>query len=383
MRLKSFRAPTVAEAMKLVRDHFGDHAVIVSTQRSETDGVRVTAAIDQVDTEERASHISPTYDSGDVIEIISAALEFHGVPSALADRLLGISSNLLLDDAAAAMAVALDAAFSFQPFENKTDPLRAMLVGPPGAGKTVTLAKLAVRATFAKQNLTVISTDTVRAGGIDQLAAFTRLLKLPLLTAETPEELQEVMHQQSPDTHILIDAVASNNLVDSEMRDLQNFVQAAGVSPVLVLSTGLDCDEAKDIALTFREIGCQEMILTRTDANKRFGSALVAAHEAKLKFTEMTNTPHVTHGLTPMSPMSLARLMLPDTQSNRQIPVPGSRPAKPQSAPPHMPPQAQIPQPQQGKSPQPVHKPLVIRAREASSDQAAALPERATPAQQS
>jgi flagellar biosynthesis protein FlhF len=47
MRLKSYNAPTMAEAMRLVREELGDNAIIVSTQRSsDGQGVRITAALE-------------------------------------------------------------------------------------------------------------------------------------------------------------------------------------------------------------------------------------------------------------------------------------------------------------------------------------------------
>ena len=314
MRLKSFRAPTVAEAMKLVRDHFGDSAVIVSTQRgSNGEGVRVTAAVEDADFEtEIAERVQPS-DTVDTVDAISQALDYHGVPSGLADRLLSISSNLLLDDPAAALAVALDAAFAFEPMPAGRHERPIMLVGPPGTGKTVTLAKLAVRATFARQPLTVISTDTVRAGGIDQLAAFTRLLQIDLQTAEDPEQLAARIARAKHDDLILIDSVAANPLNQNEMSELSGFVQASGAEPVLVMNAGMDVTEAREIGLTFRAIGCARMMITRVDAVRRLGSILGLAHEARYKLSDMTNTPHVTHGLNRMSPMVLARMMLPES----------------------------------------------------------------------
>lgn len=314
MRLKSFRAPTVAEAMKLVRDHFGDSAVIVSTQRgSNGEGVRVTAAIEDSDFETDAAEFAQPTDAVDTVDAINQALDFHGVPSALADRLLSISSNLLLDDPAAALAVALDAAFAFDPLPAEGFDRPLMLVGPPGTGKTVTLAKLAVRATFARQPLTVITTDTVRAGGIDQLAAFTRLLQIELQTAEDPEGLSRRILQAKHDDLILVDSVATNPINATEMSELNSFIQASGAEPVLVLNAGMDAAEAREIGLAFRHVGCSRMLITRTDAARRLGSVLGVAHEARYKLSDTTNTPHVTHGLNRLSPMALARMMLPES----------------------------------------------------------------------
>ena len=52
MRLKTFNARTMSEAMKMVRDHLGEDAIIVSTQKGEGGkGVRLTAALDGADPE--------------------------------------------------------------------------------------------------------------------------------------------------------------------------------------------------------------------------------------------------------------------------------------------------------------------------------------------
>ncbi len=49
MRLKTFNAPTLAEAMEAVRAEMGDDAIIVSTQRgAEGGGARVVAALEDV-----------------------------------------------------------------------------------------------------------------------------------------------------------------------------------------------------------------------------------------------------------------------------------------------------------------------------------------------
>ena len=67
------------------------------------------------------------------------------------------------------------AALGFAPLpDGRGRPL--LLVGPPGAGKTLCCAKLATRAVLAGGAPLVVTTDGAKAGGAEQLAAFTRLL---------------------------------------------------------------------------------------------------------------------------------------------------------------------------------------------------------------
>ena len=47
MRLKTFSAPSMTEALKIVKEHFGEEAIIVSSKKADNgSGVCVTAAID-------------------------------------------------------------------------------------------------------------------------------------------------------------------------------------------------------------------------------------------------------------------------------------------------------------------------------------------------
>lgn len=328
MRLKSFRAATVAEAMQMVRDHFGDDAVIVSTHRGPgKEGVRVTAAVDdsKMDLDVQDSPGLVASDSIDAVEAISQSLDYHGVPSALTDRLLGIASNLLLEDPASALAVALDAALGFSPLP--VEPTRAplMFVGPPGSGKTVTLVKLAVKGIFARHPVSLITTDMVRAGGVEQLAAFARLLEVDCNTADSPEALQMAVGNCPHGDMVLIDSLATNPFDEAEMNELATWLRYSGAEPILVLSAGLDVLESEEIGKAFRRIGATKMVVTRLDMTRRLGSVLATAHAARLKLSDFTNSSQVTHGLTRASPLTLARLLLPRvavTDSGTDIPDP-------------------------------------------------------------
>ncbi len=68
-----------------------------------------------------------------------------------------------------------------------------MLVGPPGAGKTLTCAKLAARHVLRGAAPGVITADGQRAGASAQLAAFTGVLGLTLAVAPTPATLGKAL----------------------------------------------------------------------------------------------------------------------------------------------------------------------------------------------
>jgi flagellar biosynthesis protein FlhF len=333
VRLKSFHAPSMVEAMRLVRDALGDDAIIVAT-REEEGGVRLTAAIDDVeepllpplsshDPEPAIGDIGRDYSRNhgrgyrrepeiDVVDLICDALSRHGTPPLITDRLLNTIATYDTCDPMEALSGALDSIFTFQPLPLGRAPRPFMLIGPPGAGKTLTIAKLATRATMSGRKVGVITTDTARAGGVDQLAAFTKLLKLKLLAVEDTDALADALSVQRGVEQVLIDSAGRNPFDADDMNDLGDLLNAADLEPVLVLPAGCDAAEAAEVGSSFRELGARRLLLTRLDMTRRLGSLLAIAYEARLSFSDVSATPQVAEGLSALNPNSLARLLLPN-----------------------------------------------------------------------
>ena len=326
MRVKSFTADTTARAMNMVRDALGDEAIIVST-RTENDGsTMITAAIEPPQTSDPAANedfeeVEPLVFPGETEATIRQALTYHGVPPWLAGRLSKAAAALEQDGNAGtailALATALDDHFTFQTLATQWPAGPLLVIGPPGGGKTITAAKLCARECLAKRPVAAITADTRRAGGVEQLAAFTRILGIELTTAASPAELISAVDDVN-DAHarVIIDTPGVNPFDDDDMRIVLELVRAVEGSAVLVLAAGADPMEAADLARAYADIGAERMIVTRMDMARRFGALLAAADGAGLSFAEVSISAQVADGLTPVSPLALARLMLPHTEEN-------------------------------------------------------------------
>src|SRR5882672_5708607 len=169
MRLRTFTAKTMPEAMALVRDQLGIDAIILSTGRV-NGGISVTAATDPAETassrEAAPADRATPEPVNDPFEDLHETLIAHGTPAPIVERVLTAALERAAPDPLGALADGLAAVFSFAPLSERPVNRPLMLVGPPGAGKTVATAKLATRAVLAGRRPTVVSTDTVRAGGI-------------------------------------------------------------------------------------------------------------------------------------------------------------------------------------------------------------------------
>ncbi len=341
MRLKSFHAKSMSEAMRMVRQTLGDDAIIVATREEEGGGVRVTAAVEDDDLlmaqtrstqPARAARPMAVVEEEpeiDVGEVVADVLHRHGVPAALAEQLIDAAAGLDTDDPALALGAALDSMFTFSPLQDRRGGNKPLiLVGPPGSGKTLVVAKLAAQAVFRKRSVGVITTDTVRAGGMEQLAAFTRLMKIKLATVEDPDALTGAFEVSRGADVVLVDTAGRNPYNREDMADLKALLSAGVAEPILVLPAGLDAMEAADIAQSFKALGVRRMLITRLDMARRLGSLLGTAHRSRMAFCNASVSSKVAEGLTPLNPVAFARLMMPaEDKAARSRPKPAA-PAK-------------------------------------------------------
>lgn len=339
MRIKTIIAPTMNEALARVRNEFGSDAIIIGTQNGgQGSNVHLTVAVEPTPlaptlpaettpapTPQAETTAIPTQESAatpDAAQSIGQYLDYHGVPAALGARILKTLDAFTSPTAEGHLSQIFDVLFRFAPVVDiPAKPI--FLIGPAGAGKTATLAKLAARAVLAGNPAQIITTDVARAGGIEQLQAFTRTLERPLWVAENPEDLTRLIVQDTDPRNapaIFIDSQGTNPLDSKECAALADFVAAADAEPILVLAAGGAPEEMTETALAFAEIGVKRLIATRLDASRRYGGVLAAAHAANLAFAEIGISPYLGDGLARVNANILAQYIC-RTSSPAQTPV--------------------------------------------------------------
>jgi flagellar biosynthesis protein FlhF len=274
----------MADAMARLRAELGEEAVILSTRRT-AEGVEVTAA---QEADDEPLVIAP---DAAAPRAIPPALARHNLPVALAARLSG-----------GALSAAVASAFRFEAL-----PLDGVLLlaGPPGAGKTLTAAKLATRLVLAGRAPLLVSADGRRAGAAEQLAAFARVLGLPLAVAAGPGALAKALARREEGQAAIVDLPGCDPFQPSATRALLGLMEAARGTPALVLPAGLDAEEAAETARAFHLLGCRHLVPTRLDAARRLGGVLAAA-DAGLAFTEAGIGADAAGGLVAMDAEWLA-----------------------------------------------------------------------------
>jgi len=163
----------------------------------------------------------------------------------------------------------------------------------------------------------VITTDTARAGGVEQLSAFMKILSLPLLQAEDARELKAVLAKNKNVAQIIIDTGGLNPFDPQEMKLLAQLINVEDMDPALVLPAGIDAEESAEIAMTFSILGVKRLIPTRLDFSRHLGGILSAADRAGLSFTEGSHTPQVAGGILRLTPDTLAGLLMPNSPKKK------------------------------------------------------------------
>jgi len=200
MKLRKFVAADVREALAQVKQALGEDAVIVTTRPVRRgalgEGVEVTAAVDSDD--DQAELASPpaapppapaTEASARELERLVAPLrgELAALRALIAPLVEGTPPRPPTPAAASRVAPPRRTRFSIAlPSEAR----RVALIGPTGAGKTTTIAKLAARAALVEHHtVTVITLDTFRVGAEEQMRAYAELIGCELIVLPSPDRL--------------------------------------------------------------------------------------------------------------------------------------------------------------------------------------------------
>jgi flagellar biosynthesis protein FlhF len=121
------------------------------------------------------------------------------------------------------------------------------LVGPTGAGKTTTIAKLASRfaEAHAARDVALVTTDTMRIGAREQLYGYGRQLGIAVHEANSGTDLDQLLERLKDYKLVLIDTAGLQGLVLSKLDETGRFGNALSVAvdhklPITWVTDGQD-----------------------------------------------------------------------------------------------------------------------------------------------
>lgn len=196
------------------------------------------------------------------------------------------------------------------------------LVGPPGAGKTSALVKLAVQQGLAAgQPVQILTVDTFRIAAAEELRSYAAILGISCQVLETPAALAQALPQRgtfAPDQDdrrskglILID---TPGLCHSELESSEDLAALLATHPAvdthLVLPASMRAADMRRLSEQYSIFRPRKLLFTRLDETETFGPILSRSVRMGMPISFLSRGQRIPEDLEPASSDLLLNLIL-------------------------------------------------------------------------
>lgn len=182
------------------------------------------------------------------------------------------------------------------------------LIGPTGVGKTTTTAKLAARCVMrhGADKVALLTTDSYRIGGHEQLRIYGKLLGIPVRTIKDTDDLQLTLSELRNKHMVLIDTVGMSQrdqMVAEQVAMLCN--SGSDVKRMLLLSATSNGNTLDEVISAYQNKGIHGCIVTKVDEAASLGVMLDVVVRRKLTLHYVSNGQKVPEDLHSANPQYL------------------------------------------------------------------------------
>ncbi|MBU3621882.1 flagellar biosynthesis protein FlhF [Polynucleobacter sp. CS-Odin-A6] len=182
------------------------------------------------------------------------------------------------------------------------------LLGPTGVGKTTTIAKIASRYVLkhGNQGIALVSTDTYRIGGHEQLRIYGKILGVEVFAAKDAQELQQTLDQLKDKKLILIDMAGlsqKDQMVGAQLDMLHEANR--DIQKIICLNASSTLDTLNNVSKAFASRGLDGCIITKVDEAIGLGGVINVALQNKLKVYYLTNGQRVPEDIAMIDKVAL------------------------------------------------------------------------------
>jgi flagellar biosynthesis protein FlhF len=160
------------------------------------------------------------------------------------------------------------------------------LIGATGIGKTTTAAKLAAQCVqqFGAASVGLITLDSYRVSGYEQLRAYGRLLGVVPHQAHDRAALSDLLNLLANKRMVIIDTAGLAQR-DERIQDMLDVLDQPKIKKVLVVNAGAHGDTLDDVFTGFKASTLHGVVLSKVDEAVKLGPALDAMlrHQVTLR----------------------------------------------------------------------------------------------------
>jgi flagellar biosynthesis protein FlhF len=200
-------------------------------------------------------------------------------------------------------------------------PRIVALIGPAGSGKTTTLAKLATRYGLTTRKPTqLISMDTWRIAGAEQLRSFAAILGLGFQALETVGGLTQALEEHRNKSLILIDTPGlSLKDLDYGADLVKFFASHPEIDTHLCLTASMKSADLSRVVDRFEAFRPGKLLFTKLDETETFGPLLTEAVRTGKPISFLTAGQQVPEDLEAATVERITGLVLRDEPSPAAI----------------------------------------------------------------
>lgn len=173
------------------------------------------------------------------------------------------------------------------------------LIGPTGAGKTTTLAKLAAHyiRKFGARDVALVTLDTQRVAAREQLYAYARLLGVPVFEAGSGERLAQTLERLSDYKLVLIDTAGISQRDRALAAQLGWLESIRDLRSLLVLPANAQMADLDEVVRRFWSARPEAIILSKVDETTHLGVSLSVAIRHQLPIAYVADGQRVPEDL--------------------------------------------------------------------------------------
>jgi flagellar biosynthesis protein FlhF len=187
-------------------------------------------------------------------------------------------------------------------------------VGTTGGGKTTSLIKIAALSKLLHgANCLVVSADTYKIGGAEQLQTYTSVASMGFKAAYKPGDLKEIVTSETDRDYIFIDTTGRSQNNSGHLGEIKEFIDAARPDMIyLVQSATTGLKTFKNVVEKFGIFTPDAVILTKLDESGAIGGILTYLTEKKIPVAYLANGQRVPEDLEPADKMEIGKFALND-----------------------------------------------------------------------
>lgn len=185
------------------------------------------------------------------------------------------------------------------------------LVGATGVGKTTTAAKLAAQCVkqYGAGSVGLITLDTYRVSGFEQLRAFGRMLGVVAHLAHDRAALKDLLNLLGNKRLVIIDTAGLGQR-DQRIQDMLDVLDIPKVKKTLVLNAGSQGDTLDEVLTSFKASSLHGVVLSKVDEAVKLGPALDALIRHQVVLRGVANGQRVPEDWQNADAAALVRLSM-------------------------------------------------------------------------